>query len=429
MMSKNSGIYSLENLVRVSDPSRRFLGKAPSGIDGVGHAGLDHAGARHVGGVGNMNTDAAEPPSGAELKRAAAEPSPPRGGVPEEEPEYEVNELIYERTGTLCFPWPSLIVEGDGRALETEGARPEAKGAPPVGSDSPARSSIGCLVRDLRAASAGTPGVLMLATVDGGGVGRASTVSRREPSTPPALAEAKGSSPSGTSFSRAGTPLHSVRQRVDPIPAFVPLGSSSMRANRAVGKVAQTSVASASRDVDPSRGREALEDRPFAPDPNGKRSAKPIRLIKHYPSLGQRILTEVRRTTVAQRIAALGVLAAGGVLAAVVVASSTRVPVRVPVARVAPSSSVAPVVAETAPTPPPAHVPPSVPAVVAEAPPEPPNSMLANGTPLPTPEETLPEPSPLSSKEVKATSRSKSSAPTRKPCDCVPGDPLCECLD
>jgi hypothetical protein len=427
MTSKNSGMNGLENLAQLRDPSRRFRREAPSGIGGVGH----------VGGVGNMNTDAADPPSEAVLTRAVAEQSPPRGGLTEEEPEYEVSDLIYERTGTLLFPCPSRVVESSGRAPEAAGAKPEAKGAPSVGSESSAWSS---LVRDLRAASAGTPGVSMLATVDVGGEGPASTAKRSEPSTPPALAEAKAGSRSLTGIFQVAPSPRTVPQEVAPGPAIVAPGPSSALANRALGKVAQTFVATpsppASRDVDASRGLEALEARSFAPVPNAKRNARPSRLVKQYPSLGQRVLAEVRRTAVAKKIAAVGVVAAAGVVAAVVVASSTLMPGRVPREEVASRSSVTAPAAERAPAPPRAHIEPPVPVGMPEAPPEPPNSTPTDGTPLPIPEETLPEPSSRrapASKVGQGKPIHDRALPTRpnlaKPCDCLPGDPLCGCLD
>jgi hypothetical protein len=64
------------------------------------------------------NNHAADRPGEAVLKRAGAEQSPPPGGLLEEEPEYEVIDLICERIGTLLFPCPLRIVELGGRAPE-----------------------------------------------------------------------------------------------------------------------------------------------------------------------------------------------------------------------------------------------------------------------------------------------------------------------
>jgi hypothetical protein len=188
-----------------------------------------------------------------------------------------------------------------------------------------------------------------------------------------------------------------------------------------------------------------------------------------YPSFGQRVLAEVRRLPLAKQCVASGVVAAV-VAAGVFVASSTLVPRRAPQEQTASRRSVAAVVDERAPVPALAHVEPRVSVVVGEAAPAEPSNSLTNGTPPPAFEEALPEPSPRRaptndvgqdgaildeaswasddgestevidarltgdrSKEAKTKPRSTRRLPTQpglhEPCDCLPGDPLCGCLD
>jgi hypothetical protein len=355
------------------------------------------------------------------------------------DPEYEeVEDLIYERTGTLSFPYPPFIV-ASVRATEAAGAGPGAIGAPSSGSESSAWSSLGRLVRDLRAASAGTPGVLMLASVDVAGVEPASTAKRREPSTAPPVAEAKANSRTSTSISRAVRAPRSVPQPVAAAPALVPPRWSPGVANRALGKVTQTFATPSpptSRHVDPSRRREV---RSCLPRPNATRPSQPSlpakrRARRSYPSFGQRVLAETRRIPLAKRSAAVGVVAAV-VVAGVFVASVTLARGRVPQERVASRWSV---IDQRAPVPAPAQVEPGASGVVAEG-----NairdgaSSTANGGE--DDEMTLERPAidarPTGdhSKRAKATARSNRRAPRQprphEPCDCFPGDPLCGCLD
>jgi hypothetical protein len=444
MMPKNSGMHSLETPMPMRDPSTPFVREAPGSIGGAGR----------VCGVGGMNTDASYAPSEAVSRRAAGEPSSPHGGAPEEDPEYEeVDDLIYERTGTLSFPYTLRIVEG-GIRTEAVGARPEATEAPSAGSELSAWSSLGRLVRDLRDASAGTPGVSMLATVDVIGGERASTARQPEPSKPPSVAEVKAPSPSSTSIPRAVVVSPSLPQRVAVGPTFAPPRRTSVVADRAIGKVAQTFVASpsppASRHVEPSRGREA---RSFAPVANAKRTTQPSLRVKQragrvYPSFGQRVLAEVRRSPLAKRRTASGVVAAA-VVAAVVIASSTLGPRHVPRETVASRSSVAAVVDGRAPVP--GRLPEKVVAsrgsvatvgderapLPALAHVEPRVSVAPDGDEYN--EVTLAPPAADEeltgdrSKGAEAKARSNRRAPTHsrrhEPCDCLPGDPLCGCLD
>jgi hypothetical protein len=414
MMPKNSGMISLENLLRMREPTR-----------------------------------------------AVAEPSSsPRGGVPEEDPEYEeVEDLIYERTGTLSFPYAVRIVEGGVTMTRAAVARPATTGAPSAGPESAAWSTLGRIVRDLRSASAGTPGVALLATVDVVGGQPASAAKQREPSTPPCVSEAaKPHGPRTTSSARA---LTSVPQRVAVGPAHVPPRRSAVVANRAPGKVVQAIDLSpsppTSRHVAPSRGR---DERSSAPVANAQRTTQPSLRTKQrvdsnrerearagapvasaqrasrpslraqrqarrvYPSFGQRVLAELRRSPLAKRSVASGVLAAL-VVAGVFVASSTLLPRRVAHGTVAPRSSVA-AVDERVPVPALAHGEPHVGVLAAEGGGEY-EEVTIDREALET-QLTMDR-----SKEAKAKAHSHRREPTQprrhEPCDCLPGDPLCGCLD
>ncbi len=387
MMPKKTGIHSLEGLGRTRGPSTASVRQAP----------VHNGGVRQGGGVADVNTDAAHPPSDTLLKRAVDEPSAPHGGPPEADAEYEeIDDLIYERTGTLCFPYPSPLVESSARTTEGGKARREATGAPSLGSEPSAWSSLGHLVRDLRAASAETPGVSLLATVDVVSTPRASMAPRFVP------------------------------QPVVVAPAAVPPRRESVVANRALSKVAQTIVASsspASRHSGPSRGR---EPRSLAPVPTAQRTPKPsLRSKQHarplYPSFGQRVRAEVRRIPLAKRSLALGAVAAL-VFAGALLVSSALMPRNVPEERAVTRWSVAPAVDERAPLPEPAHVEPRVSVVVADE--------YSEVTP------DWPEVDALTgdrSKGAKPTVRSNRRAPTLPrppaPCGCLAGDPLCGCLD
>jgi hypothetical protein len=413
MMPKKTGIHSLENLVRMHGPSTASVRQA------AGHVG----GGGQVGGDGNMSTDAAHPPSDTLLKRSVGEPSAPHGSPPEEDAEYEeVDDLIYERTGTLSFPYRSPLVESSARASEARGAGPEATAALSVGPEPSAWSTLGHLVRDLRAASADTPGVSLLATVDVVSTPRASMAPRFVP------------------------------QPVLVAPAVSPPRRKSVVANRALSKVAQTIVASsspASRPSGPSRGREPQS---LAPAPTAQRTTRPsLRSKQHarqlYPSFGQRVRAEVRRIPLAKRSLALGGVAAL-VFAGALLASSALMPRNVPADRAATHSSVAPVVDQRAPL---AErrsekrvvSRDSAAALVDERGPA---SALADVVPRVSVvvaeeyDEVMPEPpagdaqlTGERSKGAEATARSNRRAPTpprpHRPCDCFAGDPLCGCLD
>jgi len=452
MMPKNTGMHSLESPVSRGVPSTPVVREAPASVGSAGHGG----------GVGDTSTDAGYPPSDKLLKRAAVDPSAPHGGLPDDDEYEEIDDLIYERTGTLCFPYPSRLIE-KARANDGASARPEASRSPSMGSESSA--AIGHLVRDLRAASADTPGVTMLATVDIVGGAAVSAAQRREPPTPPSVAKArtKADSPSSTSIPPVSpapvspAPVSPAPRVAAPqvvvAPPTVPPRRSPVVANRSLTKVARTSVASPSspapRHSGPSRGREA---RSFAADPNAERTTKPSlranqRVIQSYPSFRQRVFAEVRRVPLAKRSLALGGGAAV-LVAAIVLASSALVPRNVPPVQAATPSGVAAVVDARTPRterlPKKVVVSPSSAAPVvdeparatAPAPGEPHVSVLV---PEESPE-VAPDPSASDArlagdhaKGAKATARSngRASTPPRRQesCDCFPGDPLCGCLD
>ena len=189
------------------------------------------------------------------------------------------------------------------------------------------------------------------------------------------------------------------------------------------------SVRPASRHVDPSRGREA---RSFAPMGVPQRTTQPSLRAKQrarrvYPSFGQRVLAEVRRLRFAKRsvvLAGVAAVAAAGAF----VASSALVPRRAPRETAPTRPTLAAVVAERrvaerraaerAPVPAPAHVGPRV--SVFDRPALDPPALDAQRT-------------DAHSNGAKATARAKPRAPERprphEPCDCLPGDPLCGCLD
>jgi hypothetical protein len=379
---------------------------------------------------GHTNTGAAYAPAEPESKRAA-ETSSHHGGVLQQDAEYEEVDdldLVYERTGTLCFPYPSRRVDSGVRATEAAAARTTE--APAVAPERSAMSSVGRLVRDLRAASASTPGVSMLATIDVVGGEGASVAQRPQPPPQPSGAEAKAHRPAPASAFPVLAAPPPLPQRVAVGPAFPPPRRSSGVANRALSKAAHTFVAPpsslASRQVGPSRARDA---RSFTPVRNGKRTTQPSlarqRALQLYPTFGQRILAEVQRIPLATSSVALGVVAAV-VVAAVFLASSTLLSRRAPPERAAPRSKVSAVAEGRARRPAPELDEPRV-SVVAEEealPEEPPKTL--------EPPELDVQRTGERSKGAKAT-RSNRRASTRsglrEPCDCFPGDPLCGCLD
>ena len=421
MMPKKPGTYSLEDLAPRRDPSTPVVKKAPTSADQMGGVGRD------------VNTYAAHPPSEAVLQRAA-EPSSPRGGVARQDPEYEEVDdldLIYERTGTLCFPYPSRKVESGVRATDSAVARPEVTRAPSVWSELSAVFPLGRRLSGARAAPAGARGVSMLAAVDVVRGEPASAGQRREPSTPPAVARAKANGPSSTSAPPALVARRALPQQVAVGPAFPPARRHSAVANRALTQVNHTIVAPpsspSSRHPGPGRGREARSPAQLS---NGKRTAQTSRrtrppALRTYPTFGQRVRAEVDRIQLAKWSAALGVLAAL-VVAGVFVASSVLVPKRVPRASVAPRSSVAAVVDQRVLVPAPIHPGPRVSVIVAEeAQPE-----LPNMLDRPALDAQLTDARPKGARTVAPSNRR---APTRtrthERCDCFPGDPLCGCLD
>lgn len=193
------------------------------------------------------------------------------------------------------------------------------------------------------------------------------------------------------------------------------------------------SVRPASRHAGPIRGREV---RSLAPMGVPQRTTQPSLRAKQrarrvYPSFGQRALAEVRRLRFAKRsvvLAGVAAVAAAGAF----VASSALVPSRRAPREAAPTHpSPAAVVAERraaerAPVPAPAHVGPRV-------------SVLADEYEAAFDRPALDRPAldaPLTdahSNGAEATASAKPRAPERsrphEPCDCLPGDPLCGCLD
>jgi hypothetical protein len=222
-------------------------------------------------------------------------------------------------------------------------------------------------------------------------MGRAatSTATRREPSMPPCLPEAKA------------TGLASV-------------------------SVSQSLIAPC------SLAQQGCEQ---ADAPNGKRTTQRSHLAQQharqpYPSSCERVLSELRRISLARRSAAVGAVAAV-VVAGVLVPLSALMPTRVAQERATSHSTVAAVIDERAPMPAPAHLEPHVRVIVAGAPPrEPSNSMFSNATPPTAYEDTLPQPFARRAPRA-ARSNLRSPTPPRplQPCDCFPGDPLCGCLD
>lgn len=197
-------------------------------------------------------------------------------------------------------------------------------------------------------------------------------------------------------------------------------------------------VPPASRHAGPSRGGEV---RSFAPMGVPQRTTQPSLRAKQrarrvYPSFGQRVLAEVRRLRFAKRsvvLAGVAAVAAAGAF----VASSALVPRRAPREAAPTHPSPAAVVvaersaaerraAERAPVPAPAHVGPRV-------------SVLTEEYEAALDRPALDRPAldaPLTdahSNGAKATAGAKPRAPERsrphEPCDCLPGDPLCGCLD
>ena len=413
MKPKNPGTHSLEDPATTRDPSTPVVAEAPS-REG------------QLGGPGDENTDA-HPPGEAVLQRAA-EPSP-RGGVAKQDPEYEEVDdldLIYERTGTLCFPYPSRKVESGVRATDPALARPEVTRAPSVWSELSAVFPLGRRLRDARAASAGSPGVSMRASVDAAAGEAASTPQRREPSTPPAVTRAQANAASPTRTSRALVASRALPQQVAVGPAFPPARRHSVVAHRALTKVNHTDVAPTSRHSSTSRGREARSPAQVSSGKRTTQTSRPTRqpALRTYPTFGQRVRAELRRVRLAKWSAALGVLAAL-VVASVFVVSSAFVPKRGSRERAAPRASVAAAVDQRAPVPAPAHLGPRVSVVAAEPPPEAPKRL---GRPAP---DALP--TGARSTGAKATARSNRRTTTHssppEPCDCFPGDPLCGCLD
>ena len=419
MKPKNAGIDSLENLVPSRAPSTPSVAGAPSRRGGAGQ----------VGRLGPMQTDPGFPPSEAALQRYA-EPSSTPGGIPREAPEYEEldeQDLIYDRTGTLCFPYPSRKAESGVRAIEAGGARPEAIGRRSREAESTASFPLERRASASNLAPLVTPGVAKLATINIAGGQGASTVARREPPMPPSAAKANASGPAATSTSRALL-APSVPQRVAVGPVFPPARRGSPVANRAFNKVAHTFVAppssSAARHTGSSRAREG---RPLAPASNGERTTQPrIRtrqpVPQCYPSFGQRVLAEVQRIPLAKWSVALGALAAV-VVVGMFVASSTLMPRRNLRARGVPRSSAAAVVDGR--TPAPAHVAPRVSVISPEPASEPPETLERPAVDAPLVDDR--------SKRAKATAHANPRAPRgptpHEPCECFEGDPLCGCLD
>jgi hypothetical protein len=363
MTPKNSVLHTLESLVRTRDPSTPFVSEAARLIRGD-----------RVDGVGRLTTDAASPAGEAISKRAVAEPSSPHDRIPEDDAEYEeVDDLIYERTGTLSFSYPLRSVASGERATHADSDKPEAIRARSAGSS---LAGLARLVSGLRAASATTPGVSLLATVDVVGGEPASTAKRRERST-------------------------SSRGRGQSQRCILARGAAPRRAqSRARGWV-------------------------VCPAAECQADDKTSLLAKQrtHRSYGQRLLAEVRRIPLAKRPAALGVMAAV-VVAEVLVAMATRVPRRVASEEAAPRSSVAAVVAERAPASAPAPINSSRASVMTED----------GATPVrlhwPALDATLTAGHAKRAK-APALSKARASMPPRShaPCDCLPGDPLCGCID
>lgn len=464
MMPKNSGTHSLENSVPMHVRSATFVGQAGA------PAGDECAGC----GANDTSADVACPPSDKQWKQAA-EPSLPSSAPPEDDAEYEeIDDLTYERTGTLCFPF--RVIERArataGVGAGNEAARAPSSGAPssePPSSEPPssAWSAIGHRVRDLRAASADKPGVTLLATIAVAGSEVASPAKRRAPPPPPSATKAKVKA-TATEDDRSSSSLpppvmapRSVPQPVVVAPPVAPPRRTSTVASRALSKVPRTIVASTSspepRHAGSSRKRET---RSPAADPNAERTTRPSlrtrpRVIQSYPSLGQRLLAEVRRVPLAKRSLALGAGAAV-LVAGVFLASSTLMPRKVPreKAEARPSAAQVGERAPRAERGPGKMVPPrpAVAAVVdaraaldardartladAPAPHDPRVDVMAEDE-LQEMAPALPAVGarplgarPLGARAMVGSNR-RVPAPNRPhaACECFPGDPLCGCLD
>lgn len=452
MMSIKAVMQGPENIVRAGDASTAF-GEAPtSGVV----CPAEGAGARH--------DEASQPPSEPAPKRPLAAPSAPSDTEGDAEEYEEVEELMYERTGTLAFPNPALIIESAARAAEAVGARPEKHERPAVGSVS--WSSVARLMRDLRSLSEGTPGVGLAATVDVAPSAAARPPERREPAPPAPVAAPRAEAPASTREPASAAAAAASRAMLAPLyvqspvvvaPAAPPPRRRSTVASRAISKVVQPSIALVPPAARPRAPRPAVDARSLAVVPSAERTTKPSlrvrsQVLRGYPSFGQRVLAEVRRIPLAKRSLAVGALAAvlvAGMFVAYSALASKRAPRQAAAARSVERAGAA----QRAPAPAASVVTsaaPRAPAAAGERAPE--LALAGEREPAPSveprvsvwAEETAgdatapvraPAAAPLTrhhvarGKAAPAASRPVSTPLAAPPCACLPGDPLCGCLD